>query len=81
MRYTILVLAALCGAAYAADGPILGFDEESSAEQREAEALFDASIDAQEMDGWMKHMSFPDAVHGDSQRRFARGRSQYFRAR
>ena len=57
MRYTILVLTALCAATYAADGPILGYDEASSAVQREAEALLDASIDAQEMDGWMKHMT------------------------
>ncbi|NIV17477.1 MAG: M28 family peptidase, partial [Woeseiaceae bacterium] len=57
MRFTILVLTALCAAAYAADEPILGYDEASSAEQREAEVLFDASIDAQEMDGWLKHMS------------------------
>jgi N-acetylated-alpha-linked acidic dipeptidase len=57
MRFTILVLTALCAAAYAADGPILGYDEESSAEQREAEALLDASIDATEMDGWLKHLS------------------------
>ncbi len=57
MRFAILVLTALCGAAIAADGPILGYDEDSSARQREMEALFDASIDAAEMDGWLKHMS------------------------
>jgi N-acetylated-alpha-linked acidic dipeptidase len=57
MRHTILVLLALGGAAIAADGPILGYDEAASARQREAEALLDASIDATEMDGWLKQMS------------------------
>lgn len=56
MRLTVLVLLALAGAA-AADDAILGFDGESGARQREAEALFDASIDAQEMDGWLRQMS------------------------
>ncbi|MDX1403331.1 MAG: transferrin receptor-like dimerization domain-containing protein [Woeseiaceae bacterium] len=57
MRYSILVLIALGAGAVAADGPILGYDEASSAAQREAEALLDASIDANEMDAWLKHLS------------------------
>jgi N-acetylated-alpha-linked acidic dipeptidase len=57
MRYTILVLLALGGTAIAADGAILGYDETSSARQREAETLLDASIDATEMDRWLKEMS------------------------
>lgn len=57
MRFTIFALVALCGAALAADGPILGYDDASSARQRESEALFDASIDASEMDAWLRHMS------------------------
>ena len=57
MRFTILVLLALAGTSVAADSAILGYDESASARQRETEALFDASIDAAEMDGWLKHMS------------------------
>ena len=57
MRFTILVLLALAGTSVAADSVILGYDESASARQRETEALFDASIDAAEMDGWLKHMS------------------------
>ena len=57
MRFTILVLLVLSAAAVAADEAILGYDESASARQREAEALFDASIDSAEMDGWLKHMS------------------------
>ena len=51
MRLTILLLLALCSAATAADNAIMGYDDAASARQREAEALFDASIDAVEMDG------------------------------
>jgi len=57
MRFTILMLLAVGGAALAADDNILGYDEAASASQREAEALFDASIDTAEMDGWLKRMS------------------------
>jgi N-acetylated-alpha-linked acidic dipeptidase len=57
MRFTILVLLALASAAIAADDAILGYDDDASARQREAEALFDASIDTAEMDGWLKLMS------------------------
>ncbi len=57
MRFSILVLLALGSTAVVADEPILGYDEASSARQREAEALLDASIDATEMDGWLKLMS------------------------
>lgn len=57
MRLTILLLLALCSAATAADNAIMGYDDAASARQREAEALFDASIDAVEMDGWLKLLS------------------------
>jgi N-acetylated-alpha-linked acidic dipeptidase len=57
MRFAILVLLALAGTAVAADEAILGYDDNASARQREAEALFDASIDSAEMDAWLKHMS------------------------
>ena len=57
MRLAILVLLALGSTANAADDAILGYDDDTSARQREAEALFDASIDSAEMDGWLKHMS------------------------
>lgn len=57
MRLTILVLLALAGAAASADDAILGYDDETSARQRQNEALFDASIDAAEMEGWLKQMS------------------------
>jgi N-acetylated-alpha-linked acidic dipeptidase len=45
-----------CGLVHAADA-ILGFDEDGSTAQREIEARIDARIDANEMDGWLKHMS------------------------
>ena len=57
MRFTILVLLALSAAAVAADEAILGYDESVSVRQREAEALFDASIDSAEMDGWLKQIN------------------------
>ena len=57
MRLTILVLLAVSSAAIAADNAIIGYDDDASARQREAEVLFDASIDAVEMDGWLKRMS------------------------
>ncbi|MCH8334472.1 MAG: M28 family peptidase [Proteobacteria bacterium] len=57
MKLTILGLLALTSAAIAADNAIMGYDDDASARQREAEALFDASIDAVEMDGWLKQLS------------------------
>lgn len=57
MRLTILVLLALGSMVQAADNAIVGFDEASSARQRETEALLDAAIDPQEMDGWLRQMS------------------------
>ena len=57
MRFSILMLLAVGGIALAADGAILGYDDATSATQRETEALFDASIDTTEMDGWLKRMS------------------------
>ncbi len=57
MRLSFLALLALGNIVFAADGSILGYDETSSAVQREIEARLDASIDAQEMDGWLRRMS------------------------
>ena len=57
MRLMILVLLALANALVLADDAILGYDDASSARQRETEALFDASIDTAEMDGWLRLMS------------------------
>lgn len=53
----ILALTALGAGALAAEGNILGFDEQASAVQRAAEARLDASIDVGEMDAWLRHMS------------------------
>jgi len=57
MRSSFLALLALGNVVFAADGSILGYDETSSAVQREAEARLDASIDAKEMDEWLRLMS------------------------
>ena len=57
MRLSILVLLALGNTVIAADGSILGYNESSSAVQRDAEARMDASIDAKEMDEWLRLMS------------------------
>lgn len=57
MRSAILILLAMGGNALAADDAILGFDDTSSASQRETEALFDASINTADMDAWLKRMS------------------------
>jgi N-acetylated-alpha-linked acidic dipeptidase len=57
MRLSILALLALGTIVFAADGSILGYDETSSAAQRDAEARLDASIDAKEMDEWLRLMS------------------------
>lgn len=57
MRSAILILLAMGGNALAADEAILGFDDTSSASQRETEALFDASINTADMDAWLKRMS------------------------
>ena len=57
MRILILALIALgSGVVYAADN-ILGFDEAGSTAQRDIEAQLDSSINAGEMDGWLKLMS------------------------
>jgi len=57
MRILILALIALgSGVVYAADN-ILGFDEAGSTAQRDIEAQLDSSINAEEMDGWLKLMS------------------------
>jgi len=57
MRFSIIALVALaCGIVQAAEN-ILGFDEAGSAAQRKIESQLDASVNAGEMDGWLKRMS------------------------
>ena len=57
MRFLLLALFALFSAtAFSADN-IVGFDAEGSAAQREIEAQLDRTVDAREMDGWLKLMS------------------------
>lgn len=57
MRFIIVALLALgFGVAFAADN-IVGFDAEGSAQQRALEVTLDSTIDASEMDGWLKQMS------------------------
>lgn len=57
MRFFALVLLVFSGGLFAADDNILGFDESTSASQRALEAQIDSSIDADEMDGWLRRMS------------------------
>ena len=57
MRFWLLVLLAVSGVASGENNYILGFDDQSSAMQREVEALLDGSIDAAEMDEWLRRMS------------------------
>jgi N-acetylated-alpha-linked acidic dipeptidase len=57
MRFAIIALVALaCGIVQAAEN-IVGFDEAGSAAQRKIELQLDASVNAGEMDGWLKRMS------------------------
>jgi len=57
MRYLFLamVLVSIAGAAYGRD--ILGFNAAGSEAQRSLEADFDAKLDKQEMDAWLKKFS------------------------
>jgi N-acetylated-alpha-linked acidic dipeptidase len=56
----LLLLALLAQANLALADNILGFDEASSKAQHELEGQLDASIDAQEMDEWLRKLSaFP----------------------
>ncbi len=55
MKLFFLLLLAQANIALA--GNILGFDDSSSEAQRRAEAQLDASIDAKEMDEWLRHLS------------------------
>jgi len=57
MRKVIVALFALGFGVASASDDILGFDSAGSEEQRALEAGIDASIDAGEMDGWLKLMS------------------------
>jgi N-acetylated-alpha-linked acidic dipeptidase len=57
MRFLALVLLFASGAISAADDNVLGFGESASADQRALEARIDSSINADEMDGWLKRMS------------------------
>jgi len=56
MRIPLLLLMGLAGSLAQAD-EILGFDADGSAAQRGREAALDASISADEMDEWLRHMS------------------------
>lgn len=53
----LLVAASATVHADDAGNNIIGYDAASSAAQRELEVQLDAAIDADEMDGWLKHMS------------------------
>ncbi len=55
MKLFLLVLLAQANIALA--DTLLGYDEASSKAQRQLETQLDASIDAQEMDGWLKLLS------------------------
>ncbi len=57
MRFLILALVALGSGIVHAGDNIVGFDATASAAQRELEAQLDATVDAGEMDGWLKLMS------------------------
>lgn len=57
MRFFALVLLVVSSTLVVADDNILGFNESSSADQRALEASLDASINAEEMDEWLRLMS------------------------
>jgi N-acetylated-alpha-linked acidic dipeptidase len=57
MRLALIVLLTAVGGVAAAQDHILGYDKASSAAQRELEARLDSGIDAQEMLGWLRHLS------------------------
>jgi N-acetylated-alpha-linked acidic dipeptidase len=56
MRFSILALLFTGNLVLAADN-ILGYDESSSLVQRQSEAIFDESIDAELMDQWLRQLS------------------------
>ncbi len=56
MRFSILALLLLSNLVLAADN-ILGYDESSSATQRQTEANLDKNIDAELMDQWLRQLS------------------------
>jgi N-acetylated-alpha-linked acidic dipeptidase len=57
MRFMILVLLATSQWSLAAADNVMGFDEAASNAQRDIEARLDDSIDTDEMDQWLRHMS------------------------
>jgi len=57
MRYLWLALVAICSGTVCAEDNIVGFDAAASAAQRDLEAQLDRTIDAGEMDGWLKLLS------------------------
>lgn len=57
MRFLLLALLALASATVFSADNIVGFDAEGSAAQREIEAQLDRTVDAGEMDDWLKLMS------------------------
>jgi N-acetylated-alpha-linked acidic dipeptidase len=56
-RIIAALLALSASVAYAADNNILGYDESSSAVQRQSEAVLDRTIDAKLMDQWLRRLS------------------------
>lgn len=57
MKYSIPLLLLIGHATWAAENSILGFDESSSAVQRQSETLLDENIDAKLMDQWLRQLS------------------------
>jgi N-acetylated-alpha-linked acidic dipeptidase len=57
MKIAFFLLLALAGPVAANPTNLLGYDQASSAEQRELEARLDANINAEEMDGWLRRLS------------------------
>ena len=57
MRFLAFVLLFSAGAVLAADDEILGYNASDSSAQRALEAQLDASINAGEMDEWLRRMS------------------------
>lgn len=57
MKRILLLTIFFSVSSQSADGPLLGFDPESSAIQRSTETLMDSLINAEEMDVWLRHMT------------------------
>jgi len=57
MRKWLLAVLAACTGSGAAAQNLLGFDESASAAQRALEAQYDETLDAAEMDAWLRRLS------------------------